>query len=213
MLAWRHSGFSVHNSVRVRAHDADGRKKLAQCMLRAPFSLEKMSYDPNSGTVIYRSRLHKGLKRNFQLMPGAQWLEMLCRHIPDRFEHLVRYFGWYSNRVRATRARSDTHSPVEQESQDRDAVAARARSSWARLIHKVYEVDPLQCPKCQGPMRVIALIEDAAVIRRILEHLGLWAPRHLVPKNARSAPVRQPDADAPTPTPNMCTYHPVPDIA
>jgi hypothetical protein len=26
-------------------------------------------------------------------------------------------------------------------------------------------------------MRVIALIEDPGVIRRILEHLGLWAPR------------------------------------
>jgi hypothetical protein len=25
-------------------------------------------------------------------------------------------------------------------------------------------------------MRVIALIEDPGVIRRILEHLGLWAP-------------------------------------
>ena len=78
MFAWRHSGFSVHNGVRVRAHDADGRKKLAQYMLRAPFSLEKMSYDDRrkslwdarSGMVIYRSRLHKGLKRNFQLMPG-----------------------------------------------------------------------------------------------------------------------------------------------
>jgi len=22
-------------------------------------------------------------------MPGAQWLELPCRHIPDRFEHLV----------------------------------------------------------------------------------------------------------------------------
>lgn len=119
-----------------------------------------MSYDAQSGMVIYRSRLHKGLKRNFQFMPGAQWLEILCRHIPDRFEHLVRYFGWYSNRVRAKRARTEDPLPADQ-AQDRDAVATRARSSWARLIHKVYEVDPLKCPKCQGPMRVIALIEDA----------------------------------------------------
>jgi len=48
--------------------------------------------------------MHKGLKRNFQLMPGPQWLELLCRHIPDWFEHLVRYVGWYSTRVRGTRA-------------------------------------------------------------------------------------------------------------
>ena len=31
----------------------------------------------------------------------AEALELLLRHIPDRYEHLVRYVGWYSNRVRA----------------------------------------------------------------------------------------------------------------
>jgi hypothetical protein len=36
----RHSGFSVHSGVRVRAGDIEGRKKLAQYMLRAPLSLE-----------------------------------------------------------------------------------------------------------------------------------------------------------------------------
>jgi hypothetical protein len=30
-------------------------------------------------------------------MPGAEWLELLCKHIHDRHEHLVRYVGWYSD--------------------------------------------------------------------------------------------------------------------
>lgn len=68
-------------------------RRRAQYMLRAPFSLEKMSYEPVSGTVIHRSRMHKTLKRNFQIMSGADWLSQLCAHIPDRFEHLVRYAG------------------------------------------------------------------------------------------------------------------------
>ena len=38
-------------------------------------------------------------------MPGAQCLELLCKHIPDRHEHLVRYAGWYSNRARGERAK------------------------------------------------------------------------------------------------------------
>jgi hypothetical protein len=37
MLAWRHSGFTVHNQVRVAAGDAEGRKSLAGYMLRATF--------------------------------------------------------------------------------------------------------------------------------------------------------------------------------
>ena len=100
MLGWRHSGFSVHNQVRVGEQEAAGRKKLAGYRVRAPMSLEKMRYDANTGTVIYRSKMHLGLKRNFQVMPGAQWLELLCRHIPDRYEHIVRYVGLYSNRSR-----------------------------------------------------------------------------------------------------------------
>jgi hypothetical protein len=34
------------------------------------------------------------------------------------------------------------------------------RKSWARLIQKIYEADPLVCPKCQGSMRIISFIED-----------------------------------------------------
>ena len=208
MLAWRHTGFSVHSAVRVRAGDAAGRRRLAQYMLRAPFSLEKMSYDPQSCTVIYRSRMHKALKRNFQVMHGSDWLVQLCAHIPDRFEHLVRYAGWYSNRSRGKRKRTEPQ-PAEVVAHDADTrEAARVRSTWARLIHKVHEVDPLECPRCKGPMRVIALIRDKAVIRKILTHLGLWVPQ----TTAESGPA-PPAADPPRPAAPILTYHPVPDIA
>jgi len=58
MLAWRHAGFSAHNEVRVPAEDAEGRKKLAGYMLRAPMSPEQMTYDGATGMVIYRSKMH-----------------------------------------------------------------------------------------------------------------------------------------------------------
>lgn len=38
-------------------------------------------------------------------------------------------------------------APVEPVSE----FAARARAACARLIRKVYEADPLECPKCKGP--------------------------------------------------------------
>ena len=45
---------------------------------------------------------------------------------------------------------------------------------WRELIKKVWEADPLLCPRCQREMRIISLIDDQAVIERILRHLGLW---------------------------------------
>jgi hypothetical protein len=87
MLAWRHSGFSVHNRIRAKADDADGRQRLARYMIRCPFALGKMRYDDKSGMVIYRSKLHATLKRNYLLMPALKWLRLLINHIPDKYEH------------------------------------------------------------------------------------------------------------------------------
>jgi len=44
------------------------------------------------------------------------------------------------------------------------------------LIKRVYEVDPLSCPKCGGQMKIISFIERdrGDVIERILRHCGLW---------------------------------------
>ncbi|MGB8434531.1 MAG: transposase [Burkholderiales bacterium] len=201
----------MHHRVRVRAEDPEGRKKLAGYMLRAPFALAKMTYDAQSGTVIDRSKMHAGLKRNFQLMPGAQWLALLCRHIPDRYEHLVRYLGWYSNRARGERAKTgkahDAPSPNAPSAELLSQFASRAKAAWARLIRKVYEADPLECPQCKGPMRSIALIDEPPVVRHILEHQGLWAPE----ASERSPPLAPqtwpPGAVIPL------TDHPVPDIA
>jgi hypothetical protein len=46
---------------------------------------------------------------------------------------------------------------------------------WATLLHRVWDVDALKCPRCEGPMKFIATITDRAVIVRILTHLGLPA--------------------------------------
>ena len=57
------------------------------------------------------------------------------------------------------------------------------------MIKKIYEVDPLVCPKCQGVMRVISSIEDTSVILAILEHLGLWLARARPPPKIHDPPV------------------------
>ena len=45
------------------------------------------------------------------------------------------------------------------------------RRSWAQLIKRIYEVDPLVCPSCGSEMKVVAIIIDHAVVDKILRHL------------------------------------------
>jgi hypothetical protein len=47
------------------------------------------------------------------------------------------------------------------------------RSSWAACIKRIYEVDPLECPKCKAQMRIIAFIQDEHSIKEIMKSQGI----------------------------------------
>lgn len=71
------------------------------------------------------------------------------------------------------RLAKQTKDEPSQAQLDRDIDRKPVCKSWAGLIKKVYEVDPLQCPKCGGSMKIKAFIRDPEEISRICENLGL----------------------------------------
>ena len=78
-----------------------------------PFSEQKMVYNAENGTVIYRSRMHAKTKRNFEIFDAEEFIAAITQHIPDKGFQMVRYYGWYSNRARGDRARhkAETGAP------------------------------------------------------------------------------------------------------
>lgn len=55
---------------------------------------------------------------------------------------------------------------------DRQEVKGSAkRSAWARLINKVYGINPLICIKCDSEMRIVAFIMDPEQIEKIMQFL------------------------------------------
>jgi hypothetical protein len=94
--------------------------------------------------------------------------------------HQVRYYGRYSNVSGAHRdVPGDGPERAEQglgisSSPDAEPDAAerrRLRRLWARLIRRVYEVDPLLCHECGGSMRILAFILEPGAVRKMLAHL------------------------------------------
>jgi hypothetical protein len=181
LSSWRHSGFNVFCGNRISPDDDTAMENLARYIIRASFSQERMLYLDEEGTVVYTSR-DGGTTKNF---PALEWLAAMCSHIPNRGEQMVRYYGYYSNVSRGKRQQEglDDAIPCILEPQGNEKAF---RKSWARLIQKIYEVDPLVCPKCQGTMRIISFIEDPSVIRDILNHLGLWLARARPPPRAHT---------------------------
>ena len=176
LTAWKHSGFNVFCGNRISPSDEKAMENLARYIIRASFSQERMRYLDQEGTVVYRAKDGKDQKT----FPALEWLAAMCSHIPNRGEQMVRYYGYYSNVARGKRKAKGADyvipSIIEPEGNSK-----AFRKNWARLIQKIYEVDPLICPKCKGTMRIISFIEDPQVIRDILTHLGLWLVRSRPP--------------------------------
>ena len=112
LLGWRHSGFSLHNAVWIGSHDAESRRAVAEHILRSPFSQEKLRYQAKTRTMICHSKMHPVLKRNFEVFSACDWLAALTAHIPNAGEHLVRYYGWYSNVSRGKRQKAQGEDPI-----------------------------------------------------------------------------------------------------
>jgi hypothetical protein len=54
---------------------------------------------------------------------------------------------------------------------DRTPAEHHAAMSWAQRLKRVFQIDIEICEKCRGPVRIIACVEDPAVIRQIMAHL------------------------------------------
>jgi len=198
--AWPHSGFGVDNGSVIAKNDTAAIERVAQYMLRNPFALSKMTYNEHSATVIYRSKPDYHSKCNFKVFSAEAFIAAITQHIPAHGFQNVRYYGWYSNKTRGQRRKQTLAAATEDPpTADADVIDVsdyqpkkHASKKWRELIKKVWEVEPLICPKCGKPMRVIALIDDPGVIFEILSHLGLW---EAVNEQTRSrAPPRQDSA-------------------
>jgi hypothetical protein len=169
LMKWRHSGFNVFRGPRIQPGEEKAMEYLARYIIRASFSQERMTYIPDESKVVYRSKDDNKEK----VFDALEWLAAMCSHVPNKGEQMVRYYKYYSNVSRGKRKQANQDERIacilEPVGSSREY-----RKNWVRLIQKIYEVDPLICPKCSGAMKVISVIEDEEVVKKILKHLGLW---------------------------------------
>jgi Putative transposase len=179
--------FSVDNSVRLDGGDYKARQALAQYIARPPLWLQKLSYDRAGSKVLYHTDHNPYLKQNTTLWDATDFIAALTQLVPPWGVRSIHYYGLYSSRCKAgwqllphvahlaPEAWKDSHTrevPSEPTPKQSLTVRQRAcRSAWARLIAKVYELDPLMCPRCGSEMKLIAVITDPSEVHTILRHL------------------------------------------
>lgn len=183
-------GFSIDNSARIL--DKSEQETLAEYIARPPISLKKIRYELFKWRVLFHTKYSEYFKQNLHMFDALDFLAELTQHIPPKGLQLIRRYGLYASRTkgrwqdmpwvaeRAPDGWKTSHSTVSgaddtgyeplSESEEEVDIDARKRA-WARLLAKVYEVDPMTCPKCGADMKVIAVIEDLIELKRILQHL------------------------------------------
>ncbi|MBW2614547.1 MAG: transposase, partial [Deltaproteobacteria bacterium] len=137
-------------------------------MIRPILSLRRLSLDEARGQVLYQYGKHSG---ETESMDYLEFIARVTSHIPDKGQVMVRYYGIYANAHRGKKKKAgvDPSCPPVIE----DAVSFAPSRGWAEMIKKVYEIDPLICPKCGGTMRIVSFIEDYNIIDKIIKHLKL----------------------------------------
>ena len=113
---------------------------------------------------------------NYQIFQPLDFLASVTQHIPDKGEHQIRYYGFYSNKNRGMRAAETGNANPGEQPEQLSAYQLKQRLTWATLIKAVYEVNPLECPQCGSAMKIVGFIErdNDGLIRSILKQAGLW---------------------------------------
>jgi hypothetical protein len=140
LLAWRHSGFSVHGAVRVE--DRQGAARLGRYMIRCPLALKRLSWNEDTAEVGYTAR---PTRRSGPRPATVSWdvLEFIARvvdHLPEPSQQMTRYWGWYANAARGKRRKVEEEEPTSTRPSLEDPVDTFTRQ--ARLSCKSPSLSP-----------------------------------------------------------------------
>jgi hypothetical protein len=178
-------GFSLHAKILVEAHQRERLEQLCRYVTRPPLATERLSLAPD-GKVVYRLRRHWRDGTAAIAFDPLTFIERLAALVPRPRCHQLTYHGvlapaapWRDlvvPRGRAATPGTTPHPSIQ-------------RLPWAELLERVFAIDALTCPYCGGPRRLIALLSDGPVVRKILECLNLpTEPLPLAPARAPPEP-------------------------
>jgi hypothetical protein len=137
-------------------------------MIRPLLSLERLSLDEREAQVRYRyGKEAKDLER----MDYLEFIARMTSYIPDKGQVTVCYYGLFANAHRG-KVKKAIHQAFPLRMVDEELRPIPSKG-WAEMIRKVYEVDPMVCPRCGGTMKIIAFLTTYAVVDRIINHLKL----------------------------------------
>ena len=173
----RAASFSLHAGVACEAHEQEKLERLCRYITRPAVSTERLSLTPQ-GNIRYRLKTPYRDGTTEVVFEPLDFIARLAALVPTPRVNLTRYHGVFApnHRLReqvtpakrGRRGAQTANEPARHVSMTPDQVRGRL---WAQRLKRVFKIDIETCDHCGGAVKVIASIEDPAVIKQILAHL------------------------------------------
>ena len=167
LMSWNYNfGFQVHSEQKINGANGDRIETIARYMSRAAISVERVELNLEDSTVTVYEKQNRTSSTNKAHYEVFEFMALLAGHLPLPYETITFYCGIYSSSCRGKeRKEKRGESPMEME---KIKGKAKTSASWARLIHKIFEVDPLLCPNCGKAMWIWILSVSESKFENLL---------------------------------------------
>jgi Putative transposase/Transposase zinc-binding domain len=174
ILGYENTGFSLDAKVKIQSWDREGLERLIRYCARPAFASENLHW--NGQWLNYRlpKPCHTG--KIFITLDPVEFIDKISMLIPPARRHRHHYHGAFAPnsplRPSITKAAIETppkHVPTPlQETVEK---TTKVSFTWAKLIARIYEVDPLLC-NCGKEMKIVKIVTNPSEIWRILNKIG-----------------------------------------
>jgi hypothetical protein len=166
-------GFSLHAGVHCEANDRQGIEQLCRYIARPAIANERLSINGEGNVILKLKTPWRNGATHIVLTP-MEFMQRLAALVPRPKLHLIRFHGVLAPNamLRAKVVPTPAQQATTGEGECQHEHGKPLRMTWARLLKRVFDIDVEQCA-CGGKLKLIAVIEEAAVIEKILKHIGL----------------------------------------
>jgi hypothetical protein len=187
------SGFSLHAGIAAKASQRDKLEHLARYVSRPPVAIERLSLTEGGFVRLALKTPYRDGTTHVIFEP-EDFIAKLAALVAKPRAHLTRYHGVFASaspdRARVVPRLCPRRAAAGKSREGGKASASDRQRSLTRAqrLKRVFAIDIEICRRCGGQLRVIASIEEPAVIERILGHLGGAAGSAAAAHRSRAPP-------------------------
>ena len=170
-LVSKQAGFSVHAGVACKSHQRKKLERLCRYITRPAIAEQRLSLAGNGNVIVALKTPYDDGTSHVVLNP-MEFMGRLAALVPKPRVNLTRFHGVFSPRSKL-REFVVPAKPAEQAVTKDQPGSMGYSMTWAQRLKRVFAIEIEKCEKCGGNVKIIACIEDADVIEKILKHLRL----------------------------------------